>query len=239
MGRVGGVERWERRDERILEVLRPTSRRRLHRGDRDHLHQVVDHHIAESTDGIVEVAAVSDPEVFRHGDLHGLDVVAVPYRFEPRVREPQVQDLFETHLADVVVDTEQLRLIDVLVEFGCQGPGRFEIVAERLLDDHASVVGEVGVVEPLDDRGEQERRDLEVETGTLALARRYSERKVITFARSPVIPKITSQSHFVGFGMFRSPSGRRRTSARRGIASVGRSPARSEAGSGRRRRAPC
>jgi hypothetical protein len=43
---------------------------------------VVLDHIADGADGIVKGAAVSDIVGLRHGDLHAIDVVAVPDRFE-------------------------------------------------------------------------------------------------------------------------------------------------------------
>ena len=38
----------------------------------DHLHEVVDHDVAQRADRVVEVAAVLDAEVLGHGDLHAL-----------------------------------------------------------------------------------------------------------------------------------------------------------------------
>ena len=48
--------------------------------------------------------------------------------------KPQVEDLVESHLAEEVVDPEELRLVDVLVQLRGQRAGRLEVVAERLLD---------------------------------------------------------------------------------------------------------
>ena len=87
--------------------------------------------------GIVEVAAVLDAEVLGHRDLHALDVVAVPDRLEHRVGEPQVEDLLQAHLPQVVVDPVQLGLVDVLVQLLGQGAGRLLVVPERLLHHHA------------------------------------------------------------------------------------------------------
>ena len=211
------------------------------------------------------MAAILDAEALGHRDLDALDVVAVPDRLEHRVGEPQVEQLLEAHLPQEVVDAQELRLVDHRVQLGSERARGGEVVAERLLDDDARVLGEPGRGEALDDRAEQERRDLEVEDGRLgALDRladarvrrrvaeialdvgepgrearedvldrasrrfprctpracsrslsivqsftatptighrssprcssRYSERKVMTFARSPVIPKTTNAS---------------------------------------------
>ena len=77
---------------------------------------MVDDHVAQGADRVVEVATVLDPEVLGHRDLDRLDVVPVPHRLEHRVGEPEVQDLLDPHLPEVVVDAEELRLVDVLVQ---------------------------------------------------------------------------------------------------------------------------
>ena len=107
-------------------------------------------------------------------------MVAVPDRLEDRVREAQVEDLGQPELAEVVVDPVELALVEVLVHLGGERPRGLEVVAERLLDDDARVRGETGAGEPLDDRAEQERRDLEIEDrapGVLEHAREALERR--------------------------------------------------------------
>ena len=126
----------------VLEDRRPAAGGRLHRGRADHLHQVVDHHVAQGADRVVEVAAVVDAEVLGHRDLDRGDVVAVPDRLERRVREPQVEDLRQAHLPQEVVDPVQLRLVDVLVDLLVELARRREVVPERLLDDDAGVLGQ-------------------------------------------------------------------------------------------------
>ena len=124
---------------------------------------MVDHHVAQRADGIVEVPAILDAEVLRHRDLHALDVVAVPHRLQHPVGEPQKQDLLETHLPEVMIDPEELGLLHVLVQLLGQRPGRGVIVAERLLHHDPRGVRQPGLGKALDDRREQKRRDLEIE----------------------------------------------------------------------------
>jgi len=64
------------------------------------------------------------------GDLAKVMTFRSLYRLEQRIGEPQVQDLLEPQLSEVVVDPIQLRLIDVLVEFLGQGACRCQVVAE-------------------------------------------------------------------------------------------------------------
>jgi len=57
-----------------------------------------------------------------------------------------------------VIDPVELRLVDRLVQLGCQRPCGFEVVTERLLDDDPGVLREPRIGEPLDDAAEQEQR---------------------------------------------------------------------------------
>ena len=142
VGRVGLDDRAEQRDLRLLDGVQVTARRRLHRRGRDELHQVVDHDVAQRADRVVEAAAVVDAEVLGHRDLDAVEVVAAPDRLEDRVGEAQVQDLLEAHLPEVVVDPEQLRLVDVLVQLVGQVARGLLVVAERLLDDEARALAQ-------------------------------------------------------------------------------------------------
>ena len=94
-------------------------------------------------------------------------MVPVPDRLDHRVGEPQVEELVDAHLAEEVVDPIQLGLVDVLVYFRGERACGLEIVAKRLLDDHAGRLGQAGRRQLLDHRAEQKRRDLEVEDRAL------------------------------------------------------------------------
>ena len=169
--RVGGGHGREHRVEGVLERAR--ARRRLHRRGADHLHEVVDDHVAHRADRVVEVPAVLDAEVLRHRDLDAGHVLAAPDRLEDRVREAEVEDLGEPHLPQEVVDPVQLRLVDVAVDLDVERLRRGHVVAERLLDHDPRVLGQPGRREPADHGAEQEGRDLEVEDRrALAVERR-------------------------------------------------------------------
>ena len=62
-----------------------------------------------------------------------------------------------------MVDAADLRLLEHLVELRRERLRGGEVVAERLLHDHARVRRQAGGGEARDHRAEQERRDLEVE----------------------------------------------------------------------------
>ena len=91
--RVSRRHRMEDGEQGVLERVGIARRRDLHRRRADDLHEMVDDHVAQRPDRVVEVPAVLDAEALGHRDLDTLDVVAVPDRLQDRVREAQVQDL--------------------------------------------------------------------------------------------------------------------------------------------------
>ena len=102
-------------------------------------------------------------------------MIAGPERLEHGIREPQVENLLEPHLPEVVVDAVELRLVDVLVQLVGKFPGRGEVVAERLLDDDARVLRQPGLRQPFDDGAEEERGDLEIEDRALGAVDRLGD----------------------------------------------------------------
>ena len=88
------------------------SRRRLHRDQRQQLEQMVRHHVAQRAGRVVEAAAVADAELLVDGDLHVIDVVAVPDRLEHAVGEAQHQDVLDRFLAEIMIDPIDLVLVD-------------------------------------------------------------------------------------------------------------------------------
>ncbi len=84
--------------------------RRLHGQVADDLEQVILDDVANDAGLLVELAAPLDPEVFRHGDLYVLHVVAVPDRLQKSVGEAKVEDVLDRLLAQVVIDAEDGRL---------------------------------------------------------------------------------------------------------------------------------
>ena len=160
---VGGLDRAEDRELRVLDRLGVAPGGGLHGGGGDHLHDVVDHDVPQRADRVVEVTAVLHPEALGHGDLHAGEAVPVPDRLQHRVGEAEVEELLETHLPEEVVDPVDLGLVEVLVELGRERAGRVLVVTEGLLDDHTRSCGEAGCREPLDDRAEEEGGDLQVE----------------------------------------------------------------------------
>ena len=71
---------------------------------------MVGHHVAQRAGGVVGLAALLDADRLGDGDLHVVDVVAVPQRLEEAVGEAEDQDVLHRLLAEIVIDAEDLLL---------------------------------------------------------------------------------------------------------------------------------
>ena len=124
---------------RVAAGLGVVAGRRLAGEDRRHLQQVILHDVPNGTGLFVEPLAASDAEALGHGDLHALDVVAVPDRLEKRVREAEVQQILHRFFAEIVIDAEDARLGEGLMQRAVEGLCRGEVVAEGFFDDDPCV----------------------------------------------------------------------------------------------------
>ena len=84
--------------------------RRLHRREAEELHQVVLDDVLRDAGLLEELAAPLDADLLGDGDLHVVDVLAVPERLEEAVREAEDEEVLDRLLAEVVIDAEDLRL---------------------------------------------------------------------------------------------------------------------------------
>src|SRR4029450_3038368 len=134
---VRGVERTDRPKRLHLLVADRAGverRRWFHRRQREYLQEVVLEDVAQRSRLLVEGPAMLDAEVLRHGDLHVVDVPAIPQRLEDGVREPEGKDVLDGLLRQVVVDAVDLVLSEALVELSVELARALQITAERLLD---------------------------------------------------------------------------------------------------------
>ena len=95
-------------------------------------------HVAQRAGRLVEIAALLHADRLRRGDLHVIDPVAVPDRFEQPIGEAERHDALDRVLAEKVVDPEDLVLVQRALDDGVQLARRIQAVAERLLDHHAA-----------------------------------------------------------------------------------------------------
>ena len=129
---------------------------------------MVGHHVAQSASGFVEAAAMLDANSFGGGDLHMIDVVAIPERLDDVVREAKNHQVLDGLFTEVVVDAVDLIFGEALFQVFVELDRRRVVVAEGFFDDDARPVtvfflNEAGGAQLLDDRREKSRSDREVE----------------------------------------------------------------------------
>jgi len=94
--------------------------------------------IADRAGFIIKSTATLDTEIFCHGYLHALHIVAVPERFHERICKAEGDHVIHRPLAQIVVDPEDCSFIELsekdFIEMLC----RWQIVPERLLDNNPS-----------------------------------------------------------------------------------------------------
>ena len=112
---------------------------RFHREESHHLQQVVLHDIANGAGLFVEPPPSLETEPFRHGDLHALDVMAVPHRLQEGVREAEEQEILHRLLAEIMVDAEDALLIEYLMQRRVERPRTREVAPEWLFHHDARV----------------------------------------------------------------------------------------------------
>ena len=71
-------------------------------------------HVTQCTGCIIEAAATTDIQRFSDGDLHMIDVIAIPDRLEHAVGETQHQDVLNRLLTEIMIDPVELALLDQL-----------------------------------------------------------------------------------------------------------------------------
>ena len=117
--RVGGIDGPDRPQQLrrlVPERLCLQGAGRFHGKEREHLEHVVLQQVADRAGLVVVGGATGDVDVLGDRQLHVLDRVSVPDALPQRVREPEHHQVLHRLLAQVVVDAEQLRLVEGLVD---------------------------------------------------------------------------------------------------------------------------
>src|ERR1700689_5321259 len=103
-------------------------------------------HIADRPGIVVELPPTLDPELLSHCDLHTLDVIPIPDRFEKAISEAKEQKIENGLFTKVVIDPKDSRFRKHSMKSGIQPLRRGEIVPEGLLDNHSSIFHPVRLV---------------------------------------------------------------------------------------------
>ncbi len=134
LGRGEGLDGAQHLDLLVAHRIGIERHRRFHRGEADELEDVVLQHVAEDARLFVVAAARLDAQLLARGDLHVVDVAAVPDGLEDGIGEAQDEEVLDGLLAEVVVDAEDLLLVAGLQHQPVQRARARQIAAEGLLD---------------------------------------------------------------------------------------------------------
>ena len=141
--------------------------RGLHRGQAEELHHVVRNHVPQCAGSIEVSAALFHADGFSIRDLHMIDVTPVPDGLEDGIVEPKHHNILYGFFPQVVIDTVNLILLHYSFDLAVQRLGRFQIVAERLLDHNAPpppvlLVRQTGGSQLLDNLAKKLRRGRQI-----------------------------------------------------------------------------
>src|SRR5215831_19877674 len=100
-------------------------------------------------------------------------MVAIPDRLEQTVRESQGKDIVDRFLPEEVIDPEYLRLLEDLVHLLGELDACRAVNPERLLNDHARVLSQLGLAEQTDHGGECRGRHCQVEEPSWVAAKGF------------------------------------------------------------------
>ena len=106
------MDRVQHLDLLVAHLFGGEAHRRLHRHVAEQLQHVVLDQVAQRAGLVVVAGAGADADVLGGGDLHVVDVVAVPQRLEHAVGEAERHHVLHRLLAQVVVDAEDLGLLE-------------------------------------------------------------------------------------------------------------------------------
>src|SRR5882724_469378 len=132
--------------------------------------------VADGSGLIVETASTLDAEVLGHGNLHTLDISAVPKRLDKSVGETERQHVVDRALAQVVIDAKDVDFVEDAEQNFVQFLGRCEIVPEGFFDNDATTFATIRFRQVLHHGFEQDRRDGEVVCRALRALQFVAER---------------------------------------------------------------
>src|SRR5215831_21122865 len=131
------------------------SDRWLHRQVNQDLKQMILNHVADRAGLIIERPPPLDPEILRHGDLHALDLIAVPERLEERIREAEEHHVMDGSFSQIMIDAEDVFFVESAEQNLVKRLLRGKVMAEGLFDDNAGAVGTIRFGQLFHDEAEQ------------------------------------------------------------------------------------
>ncbi len=118
---------------------------------------------------------MTDADLLVDGDLHMIDMIAIPDRLEHAIGEAQHQDVLNRLFAEVMIDPIELVFVHDFEQLVVQGLGRGQVGAERLFDHQPPpralifvFVQQTGAAEFAADRRERVWRRRQIEQAVAA-----------------------------------------------------------------------
>ena len=110
------------KDLRLLVAhgVRLERNRWLHRGERNQLQQMIRHHVSQRARLLVISAALLDPDFLGGGDLHTIDVTAVPDRLKNSVTESKDENVLNGFLSQIMIDSINLIFLQYTLKVAVQ-----------------------------------------------------------------------------------------------------------------------
>src|SRR5262249_43746774 len=127
-------------------------------------------HVADRAGLIIERPPALNSEVFRHGDLHTLDLIAVPERLEERIREAEEHHVMDGSFSQIMIDAEDVLLVESAEQNLVKCLRRGQVVAEGLFDDDAGAASTIRFGQLFHNKSKQCGRNSEVVSRSLRSA---------------------------------------------------------------------
>src|SRR5664279_4947276 len=96
-------------------------------------------HVSNRAAFVVNVASPGYTKGFRHRDLHVIDKMAIPYRFEKGIGKTKKIKILNRFLAEKMVDAENRSLGENGMQRSIQLSCRGQLATKRLFDNDSSI----------------------------------------------------------------------------------------------------
>ena len=128
---------------------------------------MVGHHIAHRPGVFIVSTASLNADFFGSGNLHMVNIAAVPNRLKDAVGKAEHHDVLHSFLAEVMVNAVNLPFLQDFPYFHIQCTGRFQVMAKGLFDDDPPPVPtfllcHAGIAELADDLAKKRGRGRQI-----------------------------------------------------------------------------
>src|SRR3954463_12443710 len=93
-------------------------------------------HIAQHTRALIIGAPPLNSDSLSVGHLYVVDILPSPKRFENTVRESKDQQVLDRFFAQIMVDSINLRFVEIFVDLVVEQSGALKIAAKRLFNNY-------------------------------------------------------------------------------------------------------